>query len=127
MIQISPSNRVSLIGCRPGILSALPVLEAECERLGLSLLVTSGSDGKHGEGSLHPAPHGLALDYTGVKPSGMLASITELQSMAAEVRARLGRAFDVTEEIPPDRPSRNHIHVERDPKKRPLEFWEEGA
>ena len=127
MIQISPLNRVSLIGCRPGILSALPVLEAECARLGLSLLLTSGTDGKHSPSSLHPVPHGLALDYTGIEPNGLLASIPELQSMASAVRAKLGRAFDVTEEIFPERPSKNHVHVERDPKKRPLEFWEEGA
>ena len=125
MIQISPSNRVSLIGCQPGILSVLPIIEAECARLGLSLLVTSGSDGKHSPGSLHPK--GLALDFTGTIGVGRLASISELDTIASGLRIRLGPGCDVVLEVFPAKPSRNHLHVERDPKKRPLEPWEEGA
>ena len=124
MIQISPTNRVSLIGCKPGILSVLPVLEGECKRLGLWLILTSGSDGTHGPGSLHP--EGLALDWTGLSGNG-LASIAQLTLMVDAVKARLGAGFDVVLEIFADRPSRNHGHVERDPKKRPLEAWEKEA
>jgi hypothetical protein len=124
VIQISPSNRVSLIVCKPGILWVLPILEAECARLGQWLLLTSGSEGTHGPGSLHP--RGLALDWTGASESG-LASVTQLTLIVDAVKARLGAGFDVVIELFPDRPSRNHGHVERDPKKRPLEAWEKGA
>jgi conjugal transfer mating pair stabilization protein TraG len=125
MIQISPANRVSLIVCKPGILAVLPVLEAECARIGLSsLLVTSGSDGTHRTGSLHP--RGLALDFTGVTERGNLASIEQLKSVVTAVKHRLGVGFDVVLELFPDRPARNHGHVERDPQKRPLDAWESG-
>jgi len=125
MIQISPTNRVSLLGCRPGILAILPLIEEAWSAVGCDCLITSGTDGKHGPGSLHPAPHGLALDSMGWLDGPVPV---ELLHRAADLLRKglplLG--FDVVAEIFPKTPRRNHLHVERDPKKRPLEAWEKG-
>jgi len=124
MIQISPTNRVSLIGCRPGILSVLSTIEAVADSLGYTLRLTSGSDGKHGVGSLHPAPHGLAVDVVLLTPfAGALGALDAHQAARNAIATRLGVGYDIVVEGPPHL----HLHVERDPKKRPLEAWEKGA
>jgi len=129
MILILPGNRVSLIGCRPGILAVLPLIEAAWSGVGCDCLVTSGTDSKHGPGSLHPAPHGLALDSIGIgERYGPPASVDDLHRAADLLRRGLpSSGFDVVAEVFPAKPSRNHLHVERDPKKRPLELWESGG
>jgi hypothetical protein len=127
VILILPDNRVSLVGCQPGILAVLPLIEAAWAALGYDCLVTSGTDGKHGPGSLHPIPHGLALDSIGVR-GATLAPVDDLNRAADLLRRALPSAgFDVVPEHFPAKPSRNHLHVERDPKKRPLDVWERGA
>jgi len=129
MILILPDNRVSLIGCRPGILAVLPLIEAAWDELGFACLLTSGTDGTHGLSSLHPAPHGLALDSIGWdQAKGRLAPVNDLNAAADLLRRGLSSAgFDVCPEVFPRTPKRNHLHVERDPKKRPLELWESGG
>lgn len=131
MLLINPGNRVSLIGARPGILTILPLVEAVWAELGYACLLTSGTDGQHGPGSLHPAPHGLALDsigWRGDDKGSVLAPVDALNRAADLLRRGLpSTGFDVVPEIFPAKPSRNHLHVERDPKKRPLELWERGA
>jgi hypothetical protein len=126
VILIGSANRVSLVGCRPGILAILPLIEAAWGSVGYNCLITSGSDGKHGPGSLHPAPHGLALDSIGVFGEHV-SPVEELHIAAGLLRRALHPGFDVVAEVFPAKPSRNHLHVERDPKKRPLEAWEKGA
>jgi hypothetical protein len=127
VILILPGNRVSLVGCRPGILAILPLIEAAWAALGYDCLLTSGTDGKHGTNSLHPVPHGLALDSIGVR-GATLAPVDDLNRAADLLRRALPSAgFDVVPENFPAKPSRNHLHVERDPKKRPLELWERGG
>jgi hypothetical protein len=70
--------------------------------LGLTLVVTSGTDGKHMKGSKHYT--GEALD---IRRSNIAS---ERVSMVCELlRARLGKNYDVVLE-------RTHIHVEYDPK-----------
>jgi hypothetical protein len=132
VILILPGNRVSLVGCRPGILAVLPLLEAAWAALGYDCLVTSGTDGKHGPGSLHPAPHGLALDSIGVRAAPelehLLADPENMHRAADLLRRSLpSSGFDVVVEVFPENPRRNHLHVERDPNKRPVDVWERGA
>ena len=127
MILILPGNHVSLIGCRPGILAVLPLIEAAWVELGYDCLLLSGTDGKHGANSLHPVPHGLALDSIGMVDGG-LASVAGLHRAAELLRRGLpAPGFDVLAEVYPKAPRRNHLHVERDPNKRPLDVWERGA
>jgi hypothetical protein len=129
VILILPGNRVSLIGARPGILAILPLVEGVWAALGLDCLLLSGTDGAHGPGSLHPAPHGLALDSIGWdQAKARLASVDDLHRADELLRRGLPSAgFDVCPEVYPRTPKRNHLHVERDPKKRPLELWESGG
>lgn len=126
MLLVNPGNRVSLIGARPGILAILPLVESVWAALGYDCLLTSVTDGQHGPGSLHPMPHGLALDSMGVNRDG-LATPDDLHRAADLLRRGLPVAgFDVRPEVFPRTPKRNHLHVERDAKKRPLEGWERG-
>jgi len=70
------------------------------ERYGRELVVTSVSDGKHKEGSLHY--RGLAFDLR-------TWHIRQPQTYANELRERLGKGWDVIVE-------KTHIHVEYDPR-----------
>lgn len=125
MIRIDPANRVSFIGCRPGILAALPTIEAVCQARGYVVHLTSGADGVHGPGSLHPPPHGLAVDVAALSPAVVQADVPTYTAIRREIAERLGVGFDVILEFRRARPT--HIHVERDAKKRPLEPWEMGS
>ncbi len=73
------------------------------------LVVTSVTDGKHGDNSLHYK--GNAFDHrTWTTPtSGIQLSPDEKQSIAIELYKRLGDKWDVVVE-------RTHIHCEYDPK-----------
>lgn len=84
--------------------SAAIMVEPIFVEAGQELVITSGTDGKHGlhNASLHPA--GLALDFR----SRDLAE-RSLQSVVVRARSALGPAYDVVLE-------RDHIHVEFDPK-----------
>lgn len=69
---------------------------------GFPLTVTSGLDGRHSAQSKHYV--GLAEDYrTRDVPKSMV------EQMASEIRAVLGRDYDVVVES-------DHLHVEYDPK-----------
>lgn len=72
-------------------------------------VITSGNDGKHREGSRHYSNH--ALDFRGNNVDA---------ATAEEIRRRLqehaGADYDVIYETFPNDPSRNHFHVEYDPK-----------
>jgi len=86
----------------PRILRARAVVAAVWASRGLTVTVTSGLDGSHRANSLHYV--GLAEDYrTRDVPAG------QLPGMVTEIRALLGRQYDVV--IEP-----THLHVEFDPK-----------
>jgi conjugal transfer mating pair stabilization protein TraG len=72
-------------------------------------VVTSGRDGRHMVGSLHPS--GRALDFRGNN-----ISVTQGRQLATLVGRRLGPDYDVAFETFPHDPSRNHLHAEYDPK-----------
>ena len=72
------------------------------ESRGFNLTITSGVDGRHSAQSKHYA--GLAEDYR-TRDVPVLA----VSQMADEIRAVLGRDYDVVIES-------DHLHVEYDPK-----------
>lgn len=71
--------------------------------LGVPYIVTSGTDGKHNPGSLHP--FGDAMDLR----RWDLDAIGKTATAVSQLRGALGPNFDVVLES-------NHIHVEFDPK-----------
>ncbi len=91
---------VRIKGLHSAMVRALPIVEdvygtVEC-------VITSGADGKHMFGSLHP--RGKALDFrTRNLPSGALGGVIDA------IRQRLGPDYDVIKE-------KDHLHVEYDPK-----------
>ena len=75
---------------------------------GFTVVITSGNDGTHMEGSLHFK--NLALDFrTGHNWEPPLMSEEEAHEILEELKARLGIGFDVVLE-------KDHIHGEYDPK-----------
>lgn len=77
---------------------ALPVIEAEYQKIGLEAVVTSTFEGTHSPGSLHYGNNAVDLRL----PTNGTAMITKLKEA-------LGPKFDVVLEG-------DHIHVEYDPK-----------
>lgn len=82
--------------------TAALIVEAVYADNGFMLTITSGTDSKHGAGSLHSK--GLALDFRtrGITPAYQ-------QAMASEIRKRLGADYDCIVEA-------DHIHIEHQPK-----------
>lgn len=72
-------------------------------------VITSGTDGVHGSGSLHYSGRAIDLRANNIQPAQARAARDHLQS-------RLGRNYDVIYETFPGNPSNNHIHLEYDPK-----------
>lgn len=84
---------VSLEGAKRELLAGLDRLDKLWIAHGLTLVVTSGMDGKHMPGSLHY--QGLAADIR--------------FPLRDEIKAALGPDWDVVWE-------KDHVHVEYDPK-----------
>ena len=102
-------NGASINGICPDIIVALAPAAVIWERHGQELVITSGTDGKHSEGSLHYS--GLALDFR-----TRYFGADQVVEVAADLRKALGVDYDVVIE-----PS--HIHCEYDPKEETL-CWE---
>lgn len=94
----------TILSTKPEMQYARAIVANVWRSRGYTLTVTSGYDGEHSEGSLHP--EGYAEDYRtrDVAPG-------DLQLMASTVRARLGTLYDVVIETNPP-----HLHVEYDPR-----------
>ncbi len=84
---------------------AAVIIEPVLKEAGVELVITSGTDGKHGlhNATLHSA--GLALDIR----SRDLKTPDRVYAVADKIRATLPPAYDVVVEG-------DHIHVEYDPK-----------
>ena len=91
MISLKPG--ASLEGTQQVLRDGLDRLDALWKKHGMTLVVTSGMDGKHMTGSLHYK--GLAADLR--------------FPLRDEIKATLGPNWDVVWE-------KDHIHVEFDPK-----------
>ena len=93
---------VKVKGIKPELLIALVVADTCWKRFGEELVVTSVTDSKHGEDSLHPS--GNAGD---LRTRYFTNAIKEL--VAQDLRERLTDEYDVVVEG-------DHIHLEFDPK-----------
>lgn len=72
-------------------------------------VITSGNDGTHRLDSLHYSNRAIDL-------RGNNISDETLQFIAKEVKRQLGADYDVIAEIFPGNPSRDHLHIEYQPK-----------
>lgn len=72
------------------------------EKVGMSCVITSGSDGKHGPNSLHYSGKALDLRTNSLRPE-------QVHPVFVALKTALGGQFDVVLE-------EDHIHVEFDPK-----------
>jgi hypothetical protein len=95
-------NGVSINGIGPNIIAVLAPAALIWERHGQELVVTSGTDGDHSEGSLHYV--GLALDFR-TRYFGLDQSF----EVAADLRKALGMDYDIVLHS-------SHLHIEWDPK-----------
>ncbi|MBX9777780.1 MAG: conjugal transfer protein TraG N-terminal domain-containing protein [Xanthobacteraceae bacterium] len=113
-------SRANGVGIKPGVdissldkrmAPAITVVANQSRSLGLTApTITSGTDGRHMDGSLHPA--GRGLDFRGNN-----LTLTQGYALQAGVRRALGPDYDVKFETFADS-SRNHLHAEYDPKPR---------
>ena len=105
MMEIKPG--VSVRGLQPEMLLALMIADEKLKDRGFVRVLTSGTEGEHGPGSLHYV--GLAGDLrTGT--GGILRP--DARKLTNEIRKALGgdnSEYDVVCES-------NHIHIEYQPK-----------
>src|SRR3990172_7725892 len=99
---------VNLTDLLPEVSAALPIMEAARTEALIRLqredmTITSGKDGKHSAVSLH---------YQGL--AAHLRTKDFAQAWAAILERDLGEGWDIVVEA-------DHLHVERDPKKKPLD------
>lgn len=91
-----------IAGIRPEIAFVQPLINEVLTNHGKTFLITSGTEGKHGRGSLHFSGGAIDIGVREWLPS-------EIKNVANELRASLSVEFDVVVEG-------NHIHVEFQPK-----------
>lgn len=92
---------VNPLGMRPEILIAAIVANEVYAIHGHNLVITSITDGKHGDNSYHY--DGLAIDCR----TFYFHEKDEIQSVATEIKERLANLYDVIVES-------DHIHIEFD-------------
>jgi len=93
---------VSVKGVRAETVFAMNEARAWCDRNGIAFTITSCTEGKHMEGSLHYS--GLAFDFRTRDMSPAMKTACGLSLQEA-----LGEQYDVVLE-------KSHCHVEFDPK-----------
>ena len=94
---------VKINGILPELAFVQPLIKEIAEKYSTDYTITSGVDGKHMTGSLHPL--GGAIDIR----TRDLYYPWQKQQMAAALRSCLTDEFDIVEE-------EDHIHIEFDPK-----------
>lgn len=100
---------VSVIGLQPEILLGLIVCREVFLARKIPLTLTSGTDGQHGNNSLHYK--GRAVDLR--LPSRYSIEDEIDLSILVECREALGEQYDIVLES-------DHIHLEFDPKPKPI-------
>lgn len=108
--MIKLKQGVSLRGLQPQAALAMHVVDAVYARHGVDLVITSGTDGKHGRSSKH---------YTGCAFDGrthdlVSASVDVWVEIVEVLRDALGQDYDVIYEAAGS--PNAHLHVEWDPK-----------
>lgn len=96
---------VKMTGLVPQLLVGLMALKEEYDKLGVEVVITSGTDGRHSVGSKHYA--GAALD---VRTRTLKDPDITGPQIVHRLRGKLGPDFDILFEG-------DHIHVEYDPKR----------
>ena len=96
MFSIKPGVRLQ--GIQPEVIIALLIADEVYREHQIPLVVTSGQEGPHRDGSLHH--QGLAVD--------LRCPESIRREVAKTLQARLGEEFDVIAEA-------THIHIEFDP------------
>ena len=94
-------------GVTPKNLVIAAALANLAHEMGLTLVITSGTDGRHGYGSLHPKGHALDFRTKTLTDADRAAVISRLQQ-------RLGKHYDVILEDVGN--ANEHGHAEWDPK-----------
>ncbi len=98
---------VKIKGIQPEIVVAMLIIDGVFNSYKKECVITVGTDGKHMKGSLHYP--GYAID---VRSKHLTAELK--QSILSDMKAALGRDFDVIlENLGKDQ---EHYHVEFDPK-----------
>lgn len=95
---------VSLIGIQPEMSAAFPMIESVFVGMGYEAILTSGTEGEHKIGSLHPK--GLATDWRSRHIREDLKQVVLVRLQKA-----LQKQFQVLLEKNPE-----HFHIEFDPK-----------
>jgi len=93
--------------------AAAIAVERVLNKYGYDCIITSGTDGAHGDGPSIPGKadgtlhdDGLALDFRSKH-----IPVPERAPLAREIKAELGDGYDVVNETKPP-----HFHIEWDPK-----------
>ena len=101
-MHLKPGVRIDNL--HPEMVHAITILDRIYQLFGYTLVITSGNDGKHMDGSLHYANPLQAVD-TRIN----FMSHKEAELIARIAKELLGSDFDVVLEP-------NHLHVEYQPK-----------
>lgn len=97
-VKIPPSFK----GIQPEMTGAFPIIENVFQSFGVEAILTSGTEGQHMPGSLHPK--GFATDWRSRHvPDRFRPDLVEM------LKEKLGKEFQVILE-------KDHIHIEFDPK-----------
>lgn len=99
-MKIKPG--ASIKGLRPEMVLACSIIDSLFIEAAIEFVITEGTGGKHGPGSLHYV--GLAIDVRSRDIPGQV-----LPTLLADMKENLGAEFDVVMET-------DHIHVEFQPK-----------
>lgn len=95
----------SLKGIQPEMSSVFPVIDETYESLGYEAWLTSGTEGEHNPGSLHPK--GLATDW---RTNHMREDLVPI--LVARLKKNLGGVRSEYDVVVED----DHLHVEFDPE-----------
>lgn len=89
------------------MIPALSSVAQQADRLGFpKVVLTSGNDSRHREGSAH-------FDDKGLDFRGKNISVPEGKAWATAVQRDLGTGYFADFEVFPDNPNRNHLHVQK--------------
>lgn len=108
--MITLRHDVRFAGLKPETLLGMFIAERLCERHNYDLQITSGTEGRHSDKSLHTV--GYAFDCVLVGIKGGTDILVEYRRITEALAKALERDFDVVLETSP-----LHLHIEYQPKR----------
>lgn len=113
LIRVKPGANVTNISGNISI--AYPMIDSAVQTNSSHSegVITSGNDSRHMNGSRHYTND--AIDVRGNNVTD-----EQMQDIADDIQDELGPDYDVEAEFYPDDPTNDHIHIEYDPKPRPV-------